>query len=189
MKKLLFMMLLAVALLAACGDDTASNDGNEPNNEATNPEETVKPDEEETVNNDNDADEANANEDEGTEEDDATAGNNSGFADDQQLTLGEAGVFDSTIGTVEITVNSVRAVDEIDGQDPLSDLFIIAEITVENVGDETQEAEDFKTAAMMNDEETHVSSVVSFSNLEGDIEPGESVDGELVFDIKESNYN
>jgi hypothetical protein len=41
---------------------------------------------------------------------------------------------------------------------------------------------------MMNDEETHDSSVVTLSNLEGDIEPGESVSGELVFDVIESSY-
>ncbi|QQK77620.1 DUF4352 domain-containing protein [Salicibibacter cibarius] len=173
------MMFLSAALLAACGDDDADEEANG----------------EGAPDNDRDITEAEEDDaDEGvdvdaTEEDDSDDENGSSddFAEDQQLSLGETGTYDANFGTFEITLDDVWTDDEVEGEPPVDDLYVITEVTVENNSDDTIDAQDLAHADLLNEDESNIG-VYWFYGFDGDLEPGESLTGELVFDHTDSSY-
>jgi hypothetical protein len=189
--QLLFIMLLGVALLAACGEDTASDDNTTEtnNNDATESEEGNERAEEENTNNEGTDNEAN--EDTEVDDEESNAENNddsTGYAEDQDLTMGETGIYDSTLGTYEITLNAARTEDEVEGQDPIYDLYVITEVTIKNVSEDSIDAVELAASDMLNDQELSYGEAWDYG-FEGEkIEPGETIDGELVFDVSESSY-
>jgi hypothetical protein len=184
MMKTLFMMLIVAALLAACGDDTASDDAVDSNVDSTESELTPDPENEEEMQN-NGADDA-TEEVCATEEDENEENNDSaGFAEDQQLTLGDTGIHDSVTGTFEITLNAVKSEDEVEGD---NGFFIFTEVTIKNVSDEAVDVADLTYADLFNDQESGSGPYWDYGFDEDQLEPGESITGELVFDVSESSY-
>jgi hypothetical protein len=113
----------------------------------------------------------------------------SGYAENQQLSLGETGVYDSTLGTHEITLNSARIEDEVEGDSPEGDLFVITEVTIKNVSDEQIDAVDLAVSPhMLDEQEIAYYPYWTIGFEEEQIEPGESITGEIIFDKDESSY-
>ncbi|QQK77647.1 DUF4352 domain-containing protein [Salicibibacter cibarius] len=172
--KIASAMFLSVALLVACGDGE---------------EETTSEDTPDTDDDTSEAEDVEATEEEEESEEDESGNDASGdFEEDQHLTLGETGVYDTTIGTYEITLDSVSTEDEVEGEPPVNEVFIIAEVTIENISDEAVDAVDLAMADMMNDGETHEMAYWDYGFEGEEIEPGESLTGELIYDEMESSY-
>jgi hypothetical protein len=66
-------------------------------------------------------------------------------------------------------------------------MFIVTELTIENVSDESIEAQDLAYADLLDNEEMSVG-VHWHYGFDGEIESGESIDAELVFNVFESSY-
>ncbi|QQK77624.1 DUF4352 domain-containing protein [Salicibibacter cibarius] len=109
------------------------------------------------------------------------------FEEDQQLTLGETGTYDSNMGTFDITPNDVWAEDEYEGDSPENDHFIFIDVTIENVSDQTVDGLDLADSDLMNESESYVGTYWD-DGFEGEeVGPGDSIDGEIIFDISETN--
>lgn len=61
-----------------------------------------------------------------------------GVAEDQlELKMGDTATVDTTIGTYEITLNNLELKEEVEGEISEIDLFLIADYTLKNLGEET----------------------------------------------------
>ncbi|QQZ10431.1 DUF4352 domain-containing protein [Heyndrickxia vini] len=109
------------------------------------------------------------------------------FKDQTDLKLGDTGQVESTVGKYEITIHSVKMIDEIDGQSPSLDHFFVVEVTVKNIGNKPIDAiEPIKTLELTSNPDgggngDDSSFYKSINALTGVIEPGKSVSGEAVF--------
>ncbi|MFS0689976.1 DUF4352 domain-containing protein [Sporosarcina sp. 179-K 8C2 HS] len=168
MKRLLVLtgaMLLSLSLMAACNSDSGKQ-GDEDSIEKSN---------DNQKNNPIDAEQSSG-----------------GFKDQTDLKIGDSGETESTIGKYKITVNSVKKVDEIDGKTPSLDYYFIAEMTVENIGDEPYDVLDIIdnlnfTKSLDSGGSGDFSKLhESVNHFEGTINPGESVTGEAAFQGQDS---
>ncbi|MCM3745133.1 DUF4352 domain-containing protein [Sporosarcina luteola] len=167
MKRLLVLtgaMLVSLSVLAACNSDSGKQEDEGSNGKN------------EQENNRLEADQAST-----------------GFKDQTDLKIGDSGEAESTIGKYKITVNSVKRVDEIDGKTPSLDYYFIADMTVENIGDEPYDAMDIIDNLNFT-KSLDSGGAGDFSNLHdsvkhftGTIQPGESVTGEAVFQGQDSD--
>src|SRR5690606_29357905 len=64
--------------------------------------------------------------------------------DQKDLKIGDTGQIESTLGKYEITIDSIKKEDEIDGRAPQADYFFVTDVTIKNIGDSSIEAEDAK---------------------------------------------
>lgn len=146
---------------------------------------------EQPANNNNAANEAeNTHEEKSVKESDVDkSGSSSGEFEDQiDLKIGDTGQVETTLGKYEITIESIKEVEDIDGKSPMLDRFFIAEVKLKNIGDTAIDARD----AMDNIEITedldgsgYSDYSPHFSNtkaLTGTVEPGDSVSGQAVFE-------
>ncbi len=112
-------------------------------------------------------------------------------SDGEYLRLGETGVMETIIGDYEVTPTSVRFVAEMTEDDPYitpgGDTFIIIDAKITNIGDEPMNADDAVSQARLRDMDgggtgSHRGNV-SIDNIEGELAPGESMEGEILFDL------
>ncbi len=123
------------------------------------------------------------------EEDDLDS--NETVADGEYLRLGETGVMETIIGDYEVTPTSVRYVSEMTEGDPIvnpnSDTFIVIDTMITNIGDEPMNADDAISQARLRNMRGggtgRYKDFVSIDNIEGELAPGESIEGEMLFDL------
>ncbi|GAF22845.1 hypothetical protein JCM19047_2624 [Bacillus sp. JCM 19047] len=87
------------------------------------------------------AEESSTTDDAGTDEDSENETDDTGATteegeDQLDLVVGDTAIMHSNIASFEFTLNSVDMVEEIDGEMPELDGYIIASITIKNIGDE-----------------------------------------------------
>ncbi|MHA6252171.1 hypothetical protein [Oceanobacillus sp. CAU 1775] len=110
--------------------------------------------------------------------------------DQRDLTIGDTGVFQTTLGTYEVTLHSAEIVgSELDGEPSLFDELIVLELTFKNIGDNVILAEEIMYDMEITDDlEASGSSngAEMFDSLEvfeGEIQPGEEKNAQFIGDI------
>ncbi|MEK3887596.1 DUF4352 domain-containing protein [Bacillus sp. FSL K6-3431] len=194
MKRILIMLgtlLLSITIFAACSSNSNEKENDEPIKENNTGEGTGE------ANQSKDVDEQTKDENEtsGDKENNEEKSNTSSgdFKDQTDLKIGDSGQAESTLGKHEITIHSVKMLDEIDGEAAMFDHFFVAEITLKNIGDKPIDAEDTIASLEITEdlEGSGSGDDSSFFNsieaLTGTIEPGQSIKGEAVFDGREAN--
>src|SRR5699024_1984807 len=136
------------------------------------------------------------------ETDDGTQENQSPAEDQLGLKLGETGVVENSNGKYEVTVNSVRYVNTIgDNWDPETEVFVIADVLIKNIGEETLNSSNIVEPALAEGEASGYTPAFSIDFLETigaasdlnvigkEIESDSSIEAEFVFDTeKHENY-
>ncbi len=98
---------------------------------------------------------------------------------------------ETILGDYEVTPTSVRYVAEMTEDDPYitpgSDTFIIIDTTITNIGDEPMDADDAVSQARLDNVRgggrAPYTDFVSIDNIEGELAPGESIEGEMLFEL------
>ncbi|WP_440896934.1 DUF4352 domain-containing protein [Amphibacillus sp. Q70] len=165
MFKLIFVSIAVLLVISAC-----SNSNDAPDDEVANDENESELD------------------DEG-ESDDQSSG--AAAPSGEVLSLGETGTMETAIGNFEVTPTSFRFEEEIDEdgeiENPYNGIFIIVDLTIENIDDEPIISEDLIYSVVLKDEGgAGIDPIVEFTstnNFEGEIAPGETVTGEIIFDF------
>ncbi|MEK3887595.1 DUF4352 domain-containing protein [Bacillus sp. FSL K6-3431] len=122
-------------------------------------------------------------------EDDIFSGD---FTDQTDLKIGDTGQTESTLGKYKVTVNSVKMLDELDGESSTLDHFFVTEITVENIGDKSYDVKDIidNLEFAKSLEGVGAGGLSKFYDsikaFEGTIEPGDTITGETVFQGQDS---
>ncbi len=173
-------MVAVPFILGACSDsdDDASS---APAEESTTPTETETED--------------SGDEDAEDEPDESDAPTEEG-EDQLDLVVGDTAIMHSNIASFEFTLNSVDMVEEIDGEMPELDGYIIASITIKNIGDEpidaletsrTFEYTDYLEGPGMPDDSEWYD---EYDGVEGEIAPGDEMTGTAVYQgyIDEENH-
>lgn len=164
----LFATMMGVSLVfAACSD---SEDG-ENNQEAPAQEDAAA--EEGTI--DDEAEENENNEEQGE--------------DQMELGVGDTAVMHSNISSFEFTLNSVDMVEEVDGEPSDLDAYVVASITIKNIGDEEIDAKEnaglFEYTAHLEGsgtgDQAEYYEEYEAESIEGSLAPGEEVTGTAVY--------
>lgn len=160
-------LLLMASILAACSDDKNDQTDVKENDDIEKVEET----------------EEDANEE-------APDQGNDSVEDQRDLTIGETGTFQTTLGTYEVTLESAEIVGaELDGEASLFEELIVLELTFKNIGDDTLLAEEIMYDMQITaDLDTSGSSngAEEFDSIEvfqGEIQPGEEKAAQFIGDI------
>lgn len=168
MKKVSFLILLLLAMITvvSCSNNDEENNTKEDTN--------------------NNQVEESSGEKEDTDQSDVNQG---------VMSLGETGYVDDEIGQYEVTPNSFEFFKERDGETPMneSQVFVLIDYTVKILSDEGFSEDDLLGIRLLlqNTEGDEVSEISNYSYefvdyISGDIEPGESYDSQMLFEIKES---
>ncbi|TDQ42204.1 DUF4352 domain-containing protein [Aureibacillus halotolerans] len=102
-----------------------------------------------------------------------------------ELELGETGEIHSTLGTFDATISDVSYVDTLDGENVgEGGVYVLAEISITNTSDDALDSGEVSRAEIKNvDSDVSLQNVTYFeevNNFEGEIAPGETVEGEIV---------
>ncbi|WP_185970951.1 DUF4352 domain-containing protein [Alkalicoccobacillus porphyridii] len=165
------VLLVSIGVLVACNSGETEDPVEEaPDQEVTG--ETMDGEED-------DHSEADSN------ESDAMAEGN--VEDQLDLKIGDTATIESTIGLYEITLHGVEVTQEVDGQLSELDEYMIAELTIRNIGEEPIDAldtignlelTDMPEGAGMTDSAEYFEEVNSF---EGDINPNEEATAQALY--------
>lgn len=190
-KVLLFILSCVLAIvLAACGSD--ENETMEGGESQTETEEENQPQDEENVETDGNKEK----EDKSGNADEHSSATNSGFFEvteepQTDLSLGETGLIQTSIGTYELTIDSAQIIGtELDGEVALLDELILLEMTFKNISDEPIVAEDIMlnlgltTDLESTDHTNAAASFESIENFEGEIAPGEERKAQFIADTR-----
>lgn len=191
--KLTFLFIVTSLFIVACnGNDNADERVNEENsNQETNETEEDEPAEEDVVTDENSSEEASENED-SEADDDNTIGNHQ-----EGLQIGDTGsVVDNDENRYDVTLNSVTFKDSVAGLEPNGETYVVANITVENTGDNSFDAVNMYNPGFgpeggiettLNGVFMDAGAEVDEDLLEGEIAPGESITGDHIFEIGETS--
>lgn len=172
MKKVSIFILVLVAMLVVAG---CANDKENNNNTNHNINDNITNQQNENNNDDNDTNQANTN---------------SGV-----MKLGETGLVDDEIGQYEITPTSFEIFKERDGISAYNDdeVFVLIDYTVKNISDEAFDEEDILGIRLLlkNSQGDEVSEITYYDyefvdTITESIEPGQSYDSQLLFEVPES---
>jgi hypothetical protein len=97
------------------------------------------------------------------------------------LRLGETGRMKSTLGEFDVTVNSFELLDEYDGNNPYFEVFIVADVTIENIGDSSLNSWAI-TRTRLENVERGTGTDSEGIDFPEEIHPGETVSGKILFD-------
>jgi len=77
------------------------------------------------------------------EEKESEGGNSTSSAFDNQfdLSIGESGSLSSTVGVYKITINGAEVMDEYEGEQSALDVLVLLDVTLENIGETTLDAD------------------------------------------------
>ncbi|KGA96958.1 hypothetical protein AJ85_17285 [Alkalihalobacillus alcalophilus ATCC 27647 = CGMCC 1.3604] len=170
--KAIGITILAGSLLVACNND--DTDGTDKSNE-------IEQENEDTE----DVDESNV----GAEGNTST----NEYVDQLDLKLGDTAQVSTNTGEFEITVKSVKREDEIDEENSQLDTFHIVSVEVKNIGSAAIDAGELKGMFEMTDflegsGEPEVSNwFESFDALDGEINEGQGLTGEMVYQVYEAD--
>ncbi|TDQ42211.1 DUF4352 domain-containing protein [Aureibacillus halotolerans] len=140
----------------------------------------------------NETDEEDTNDNEAPDSDSAESDENSDELSwgkgETELELGEIGEIQSTLGTFEATISDVSYLDVLDGENVgEGGVYVLAKVSITNTSDDALDAGEVSRAEIKNvDSDVSLQNVTYFeevNNFEGDIAPGETVEGE-VFSIQ-----
>ncbi|WP_017471233.1 lipoprotein [Amphibacillus jilinensis] len=170
MKKMLYLLILMMVtlLVTACGNNS--------------PEEEV--DQNEINQGESSSDEIDTDGDDNASTSDEDTSSSDPSTSDELLSLGETGVLQTIVGDFEATPTAVRFVEEVDERKPSNDIFVIVDMTISNIGDETIPSEDLLHPRLHNVRGGGIAPSVTFDsieNFEDDIHPGEEVSGQFLF--------
>lgn len=188
------LLLLMGLFLAAC----SSNDSE---GQTNSPEDTTQQEKEGTETADTQEEETEARE---TDEGDTTSENSSDeYVEHQKgLQIGETGTVVSSKEDYkyEVTLNSLHYEEELDDLRLFGDVFVIADVTIENIDNQSFPAEATFTPKVGKLDSNEYNSPVDneflegisgIEIIEGELEPGDSITGQYVFDLgsKEDSYH
>lgn len=191
MKKLLLILMFIIStmlLLTACSNEESNNNNS-------------KSDESDLTDNQQDNDEtdgdASPDDESNTEDDDNDNSSNGRFSveveDQLDLTVGDTGVFHTTLGRYEMTLNAKLLGTEYDGEETLLDELILLEITVKNIGENEILIEEVMHSMGVSDKKNGTNSydgAEDFESIEkftGTLAPGEEKTGEFIGDVYASD--
>ncbi len=166
------------------GEDSSDNDASEASTEDNN---KSKEDSEKSEKNLRDG--VFDNQSDSVEIRETTAGFGIETPDQIGLKVGDTGYFDDTMGTFEITVNSAELLDELDGEESQADHFFLMNITINNTGEETWNAQDFLYGLRVTDDlemtgyGDYAESFDSVEQMTDDIAPNEESTGQFVTEV------
>ncbi|MCJ7840231.1 DUF4352 domain-containing protein [Lederbergia sp. NSJ-179] len=195
MKRILYLFvvaLLSLGIVTACSSDKESNNGT--NDDAKNSEKQQPPDK--SNNKEEDTTDESVEKPTSGDNDEKKGDTSAGDFDDQKdLKLGDTAKIEDTLGKSEITISAIKEKPEIDGESSLLDKFLVAEVTVKNIGESPIKAEDVIDSLRLAEElETSGSPddsefFKSIDRIEGTLEPGKKIEGQAVFDASESDIH
>ncbi|WP_010676704.1 DUF4352 domain-containing protein [Bacillus timonensis] len=116
-----------------------------------------------------------------------------GISEDGTLTLGETGLFKTTKGDFEVTIDSVKTEEGGDGEKSLRGTYIVASITVTSRSSTVVNVEDVLPFQIYVDDIVNWNNVTygkefSFGGqISGEISEGESLSGNIIFDARKSD--
>lgn len=190
-KIMMFVILLStVIVLGACGDKNNNTENKEPDSNVNN----VEPDTNLDEGQNNDTENQTNNENENNGDEDNATGNPKGDTEDQlDLSIGDTGTFDTTLGQYEMTLNKAELIDgELEGEKSTRDGYILLDITIKNVSDETLDLEDLIYSMEVTDNldytgsQDHADVYDTVDAFEGDIEPGEEKSAQFLTIVDDS---
>ncbi|MEY8749547.1 DUF4352 domain-containing protein [Alkalicoccobacillus gibsonii] len=127
-------------------------------------------------------------------ENDSSPNLGEGTTEDQlDLRIGDTGKIETSLNMFELTVNSVEMMDDINGETPEIDKIILTDVTLKNLSDTTMDISEaldvIEITSMLEgsgfpDFSQYYDSV---ETLEGQLESGEEIKGQLVFEENESD--
>lgn len=191
--KLSLLIILSASLIVGCSNNEEESD--QTDEEENSSQETNDTDEEESEGNNGTSEDSSDELEENGDDSENSSGNNDTHVEHQEgLTMGETGiVVDNSENRYEVTLNSVRYEDSIAGMDAGDGAYVVANMTVKNIGDQS-----FNAINMYEPGFGHVDEMQATLNpilidledleldlLEGEIAPEESVTGDHVFEINE----
>ncbi|MFN7251941.1 MAG: DUF4352 domain-containing protein [Anaerobacillus sp.] len=97
------------------------------------------------------------------------------------LKLGETGRMKDTLGEYDVTVHSFEILEEYDGTKPYFEVFIVADVTIENIGDTSLDSWSI-TRTRLENVERGTGTDNEGTNFPEEILPGEKVSGKIYFD-------
>jgi hypothetical protein len=97
------------------------------------------------------------------------------------LKLGETGRMKDTLGEYDVTVHSFEILEEYDGTKPYFEVFIVADVTIENIGDTSLDSWSI-TRSRLENVEKGTGTDNEGTNFPEEILPGEKVSGKIYFD-------
>ena len=112
--------------------------------------------------------------------------------DQENLKLGDTGVIQSTLGTAEITLKSIRKEADVKGTGSQLSHFLIADVEVKNIGEKDIKAKDWVDLLEMvwdmdGDGSENQSDYYDVQAIDTDLAPGESAKGEAIYDTEDTD--
>ncbi|SFM22949.1 protein of unknown function [Gracilibacillus orientalis] len=172
-------MLLMIVLIACSSNDKSDQETNDNSNDNETSQENAETEPADT-------------EDEEDESADDNEGSGEEINNEEYLSLGETGEVTGVLGNYEITVNSFEIIDEIEGEPSLMDVLVLVKFEVTNIDDSPIVGKDVYNGRLFNDEDSSQGNLYDFESVkmltEEEIEPGETVEAEMIFDQNNSDY-
>ncbi len=115
-----------------------------------------------------------------------------GISEDGTLTIGKTGLYKTTKGDFEITLDNVKYESGGDGEKALRGTYVVASATVTSRSSTVVKVEDVLAFKIFVDDVVNWNNVTpgkefSFgSQISGEIKEGDSVTGEIIFDARDS---
>lgn len=186
MKKNIFIILVMFTmftLLVACNEDNSNKEKDSGDNTANNDMEEVEQDNDSDVTDDT----------EGSDDTDSSTDVFEVDTEDQlDLGVGDTGVFDTTLGTYEITLLSAKLEEDINDEPSELDGYIILEYKIKNTSQETQNVEDLIQSLEVTDSlegsgfGDGTEYFDGFEKLSGELEPNEEIEGTFLTHVYNS---
>lgn len=106
------------------------------------------------------------------------------------LKIGETGKVESNFGYYEMTLHSFKLLEDFHEEKLMNDVFIVVDFSVKNVGEEPLRGEDVYWADLFDDQDLLQGNEFfdSVKQLPDEIAPGDTAEGEFVFDTSESEF-
>lgn len=115
-----------------------------------------------------------------------------GISEDGILTIGETGLFKTTAGEFEVTLNSVKVEAGGDGENALRGTYVVANATITSRASKAVKVEEVFPFKIFVDDVVNWNNVTAgkeFSfgtQISGEINEGDSLTGEIIFDARNS---
>ncbi|WYP27066.1 DUF4352 domain-containing protein [Alkalihalobacillus sp. FSL W8-0930] len=184
------VLLISVSILNACGN----NEGQSSEDMTTSGSEQSDANSQVEGSSEGLTEKIDSSSDDGDTEKDSSPNLGEGTTEDQlDLRIGDTGQIETSLNMFELTVNSVEMMDDINGETPEIDKIILTNVTLKNLSDTTMDISEaldvIEITSMLEgsgfpDFSKYYDSV---ETLEGQLDSGEEIKGQLVFEENESD--
>ncbi|MEN0642153.1 DUF4352 domain-containing protein [Alkalicoccobacillus gibsonii] len=132
-------------------------------------------------------------EDFGSEENSTSNNHSQALYDDQDdLKIGDSGSVETTLATYQVTLDGLEIVEQMNGVEPEMEVFVVADVTIKNVGENTIDINDSlliwdisqRDEGGSYSERSQVYDVLD--PFDGELEPGEEQTGQLLYENYDS---